>query len=206
VCGAFSLLAFNEAAQGERLASPAWVAAGVFGAAAAAGALLVRRRREGFFARESGLEVRRPGDRGAVISWERIRAAEYRLFLGGEMALWLAVEGEDGEIPAAPLVAETGVALLTRYRAMPQFLLCLADRLGGGVAFLLPILAVAPSRRRSPRAGKAFAPSGDGPARAASSDECRALAVPSSLASSLVSGTLAEKELSLSLAEPGENA
>jgi hypothetical protein len=120
-----------------------------------AGILLLRSRRgaEAFLACEKGLKVRGPDGRArGLIPWEKIRGAEYRLLLGKRMALWLAVEGSDGSVPPAPLVAETGVALFTRSRAMPQFLMALASRLGNRVDFALPVIVLGAGQRLlSPR-------------------------------------------------------
>lgn len=150
----------------------AWAALGL--GALVAGAVLLRGRRgaEAFLACEKGLEVRGPDGRArGLIPWEKIRGAEYRLLLGKRMALWLAVEDPDGSVPPAPLVAETGIALFTRSRAMPQFLMALAARLGDRVRFILPIVALGPA--------------GGG----------RAVALRSGVARGLVSGTLEGREL-----------
>ncbi len=150
-----------------------WAALGLGGLVM--GVLMFRGRRgaEAFLACEKGLEVRGPDGRSrGLIPWEKIRGAEYRLLMGRRMALWLAVEGPDGSVPPAPLVAETGVALFTRSRAMPQFLMALAGRLGDRVRFILPIVALGPS--------------GDG----------GGAALRSGLARRLVSGTLEGPELS----------
>lgn len=144
---------------------------------------------EGFRTLEKGLEVRgADGKLRALIPWGKIHAAEYRLLMGRRMALWLAIEGADGTVPAAPLLAETGVALFTRSRAMPQFLLSLAGRLGERAPFLLPILTV-DSRRGDPDEGRACARGG--------------LALRSELVPELMKGALSDEALARSLADPG---
>ncbi|MHC5055462.1 MAG: hypothetical protein ACYTKD_12165 [Planctomycetota bacterium] len=169
-----ALQAGDRVAEGSLLwEGVAWAVLGL--GALVAGALLLRGKRgaEAFLACEKGLEVRGPDGRPrGLIPWEKIRGAEYRLLMGRRMALWLAVEGPDGSVPPAPLVAETGVALFTRSRAMPQFLMALAGRLGDRVRFILPIVALG--------AG------GGG----------RGVALGSALARRLVSGTLRGPELS----------
>ena len=144
---------------------------------------------DGFRTLERGLEVRgADGKVRALIPWEKIHAAEYRLLLGRRMTLWLAIEGQDGTVPPAPLLAETGVALFTRSRAMPQFLLSLAGRLGERAPFLLPILTVncGCDGRDEDRARGGVA---------------RALC--SGAAPELVKGALSDEALARSLAEPG---
>jgi len=141
LCVAFEVATHLDGRSGEGMF--AWALSGL--ATLAAGALLLRRPRgaEAFLARDGGLEVRGPDGRSrGLIPWEKIRGAEYRLLMGRRMALWLAVEGHDGSLPPAPLVAETGVALFTRSRAMPQFLMALAARLGDRASFVLPIVAL----------------------------------------------------------------
>jgi hypothetical protein len=159
----------------------AWAALGLGGLAAGAFMLRGRRGAEAFLAGDKGLEVRGPDGRSrGLIPWEKIRGAEYRLLMGRRMALWLAVEGSDGSVPPAPLVAETGVALFTRSRAMPQFLMALAGKLGDRVRFILPIVALGP------------AGTGGG------------AALRSGLARRLVAGTLEGAELSERLFGPHE--
>lgn len=160
-----------------------WAAVGL--GALVAGALLLRGRRgaEAFLVGEKGLEVRGPDGRArGLIPWEKIRGAEYRLLLGKRMALWLAIEGHDGSVPPAPLVAETGVALFTRSRAMPQFLMALAAKLGDRVRFTLPIVALG------------------------AAEDGQAVALGSGVARRLVSGTLGETELSEQLSAPGDGS
>jgi len=135
-------VAAQIAAQGAEGAS-VWTALGLVTLIAGALLLMARRNSEAFLALEKGLEVRGPDGRSrGLVPWNKVRGAEYRLLLGRRMALWLAVEDHDGSVPAAPLVAETGVALFTRSRAMPQFLMALAGRLGGRVRFVLPVLTL----------------------------------------------------------------
>jgi len=130
------------AAQGAEGAS-VWTALGLVTLVAGALLLLARRNSEAFLALEKGLEVRGADGRSrGLVPWSKVCGAEYRLLLGRRMALWLAVEDHDGSVPAAPLVAETGVALFTRSRAMPQFLMALAGRLGDRVRFVLPVMAL----------------------------------------------------------------
>ncbi len=176
--GALGIYTATQVAEGAFV----WAALGL--GALVIGGLFLRcpRGAEAFLACEKGLEVRgRDGRARGLIPWEKIRLAEYRLLLGRKMALWLAVEDSDGSVPPAPLVAETGVALFTRSRAMPQFLMALAARLGDRVRFILPILALSPG--------------GNG----------QAVALRSGLARRLVSGTLGGRELSESLVEPCED-
>ncbi|MHC4248433.1 MAG: hypothetical protein ACYS9X_04830 [Planctomycetota bacterium] len=179
--GALGLLIAAQLTRQVAEGALAWAALGL--GALVAGALLLRGKRgaEAFLACEKGLEVRGPDGRArGLIPWEKIRGAEYRLLLGKRMALWLAVEGSDGSVPPAPLVAETGVALFTRSRAMPQFLMALAGRLGDRVRFILPIVALG--------AG------GGG----------RGVALGSGLARRLVSGTLEGPELSECLSDASD--
>jgi hypothetical protein len=144
---------------------------------------------EGFRAIEKGLEVRGADGRlRALIPWEKIHGAEYRLLMGKRMALWLAIEGADGTVPPAPLLAETGVALFTRSRAMPQFLLSLAGRLGERAPFLLPILTVN-SARENTGGGRACERGG--------------LPLRSELVPELMKGALSDEALARSLADPG---
>jgi len=182
--GLAAAVAFELARAAGAPAAAAWSLVAAFGVAAA-GVLAFRGPAgiEGFLARDLGLEVQRPADGTKVlIPWEKIRAAQYRLFLGNRMALWLAVEGSDGSVPAAPLLAETGVALNTRFRAMPQFLLAMAGRLGDRARFLLPILAL-PGQ---PPGGET------------------ALALRSETVPGLLAGTLRGEPLARALAEPGD--
>ena len=89
-------------------------------------------------------------------------------------------------MPPAPLVAETGVALFTRSRAMPQFLLSLAGRLGERAPFLLPILTVDSARENTGRA------------RAC---ERGGLPLRSELVPELMKGSLSDEALARSLAD-----
>ncbi|MHC4502599.1 MAG: hypothetical protein ACYTFI_04770 [Planctomycetota bacterium] len=143
---------------------------------------------EGFRALEKGLEVRGADGRlRALIPWEKIHGAEYRLLMGRQMALWLAIEGADGTVPPAPLLAETGAALFTRSRAMPQFLLSLAGRLGERAPFLLPILTVDSAREKTGREGAC---------------EHGGLPLRSELVPELMKGALSDEALARSLAGP----
>lgn len=176
--GAAGLYAATQVADG----AASWALLAMAALAAAALSLRGPRGAEAFLASENGLDVRGPDGRSrGLIPWEKIRGAEYRLLLGKRMALWLAVEGADGSVPPAPLVAETGVALFTRSRAMPQFLMALAARLGDRVGFSLPIVAL----------GRATGG--------------RAVALRSGLARRLVSGTLGAEEIAESLDGPRDD-
>ena len=151
---------------------PVWTALGLVTLVTGALLLMARRNSEAFLALEKGLEVRGADGRSrGLVPWSKVRGAEYRLLMGRRMALWLAVEDHDGSVPVAPLVAETGVALFTRSRAMPQFLMALAGRLGDRVRFDLPVMALGAAR-----GGKA-------------------VALRSDLARGLVSGKLGGAEL-----------
>jgi len=174
-------VAAQIAAQGAE-GAPAWTALGLGALVAAALLLLARRDSEAFLAREKGLEVRGPDGRSrGLVPWEKVRGAEYRLLMGRRMALWLAVEDHDGSVPVAPLVAETGVALFTRSRAMPQFLMALAGRLGGRVRFVLPVMALGAAGAR------------------------QAVALRSDLVHGLVSGTLGGAEVTERLRASAED-